>query len=174
MSYRPKYLAHVNVYVRDVERSHKWYADLLGLHTYDYRPGAAAFMSADQDESHEIALMQVGADAPLQEAGQVGLNHMAWRLDSLDDLKEFYQHIKEINVPISRVADHGISLGIYLRDPDGNGVEVYYEMPRSEWPREDHVFTRELMGDGRFPGPWDNDAAFASMQPAAPQPVAAQ
>jgi len=77
MSYRPKYLAHVNVYVRDVERSHKWYADLLGLHTYDYRPGAAAFMSADQDESHEIALMQVGADAPLQEAGQVGLNHMA-------------------------------------------------------------------------------------------------
>ena len=46
MSFRPKYLAHVNVQVRDVERSHAWYADLLGLHTYDYRPGVAAFMSA--------------------------------------------------------------------------------------------------------------------------------
>jgi catechol 2,3-dioxygenase-like lactoylglutathione lyase family enzyme len=95
MSFRPKYLAHVNVYVRDVERSHKWYADLLGLHTYDYRPGAAAFMSADREESHEIALMQVGLDAPLQASGQVGLNHMAWRVESLDDLKEFYRRLKE-------------------------------------------------------------------------------
>jgi len=42
MSYRPKYLAHVNIYVRDVERSHEWYADLLGLHTYDYRPGRSS------------------------------------------------------------------------------------------------------------------------------------
>jgi len=94
MSFRPKYLAHVNVYVRDVEYSHAWYADLLGLHTYDYRPGKAAFMSADEDESHELALMQVGADAPLQRPGQVGLNHMAWRVESLDDLKEFYQRLR--------------------------------------------------------------------------------
>jgi len=125
MSFRPKYLAHVNVYVRDVERSHKWYADLLGLHTYDYRPGAAAFMSADRDESHEIALMQVGPDAPLQAAGQVGLNHMAWRVESIDDQKEFYQRFKEKGVPISRIVDHGISLEIYFRDPDGNLVDFY-------------------------------------------------
>jgi catechol 2,3-dioxygenase len=155
MSVKPKYLGHVNLFVRDAERSKKWYEDVLGLHTYEYRPGWAAFMSADREQSHEVALMQLGPQAPLQEKGQVGLNHMAWRLDSLADLKEFYQHLKDINVPIGRVADHGISLGIYLRDPDGNGVEVYYEMPRAEWPREDHVFTRELMGDGRFPGPWD-------------------
>ena len=69
MSFRPKYLAHVNVYVRNVARSHKWYEDLLGLHTYDYRPNAAAFMSADKDQSHEIALMQVGEDAELQAPG---------------------------------------------------------------------------------------------------------
>ncbi len=155
MSVKPKYLGHVNLFVRDAERSKKWYEDVLGLHTYEYRPGWAAFMSADREQSHEVALMQLGPQAPLQQKGQVGLNHMAWRLDSLEDLKEFYQHIKELNVPIGRVADHGISLGIYLRDPDGNGVEVYYEMPRAEWPHEEHVFTRELMGDGRFPGPWD-------------------
>jgi len=102
-----------------------------------------------------VALMQLGPQAPLQQQGQVGLNHMAWRLDSLDDLKEFYHHLKEINVPINRVADHGISLGIYLRDPDGNGVEVFYELPRAEWPVDYHVFTREMTGQGRFPGPWD-------------------
>jgi len=120
MSFRPKYLAHVNVYVRDVEYSHAWYADLLGLHTYDYRPGKAAFMSADEDESHELALMQVGADAPLQRPGQVGLNHMAWRVESLDDLKEFYQRLKIKGVPIASVVGHGISLGIYFHDPDGH------------------------------------------------------
>ena len=67
MSYRPKYLGHVNIYVRNVERSHKWYEDVLGLHTYDYMPGRAAFMSADQEQSHEVALIQVGDDAPLQQ-----------------------------------------------------------------------------------------------------------
>jgi catechol 2,3-dioxygenase len=116
-------------------------------------------MSADREQSHEVALMQLGQEAPLQQKGQVGLNHMAWRLGSLDELKEFYNDIKEKKVPISRVADHGISLGIYLKDPDGNGVEVYYEMPRAEWPREDHVFTPELVGGGRFPGPWDKELA---------------
>jgi catechol 2,3-dioxygenase len=70
-----------------------------------------------------------------------------------------YHQIKEKQIPIDHIADHGISLGIYLRDPDGNGVEVYYEMPRSEWPHEEHVFTRELMGNGRFPGPWDAELA---------------
>ena len=155
MSFRPKYLAHVNVYVRDVARSHAWYADLLGLHTYDYRPGRAAFMSADEDESHELALMQVGADAPLQRQGQVGLNHMAWRVGSLDDLKEFYRRLKDKGVPIASVVDHGISLGIYFHDPDGNGIEVYYELPRAEWPRQERIFAADMVGRGLFSGPWD-------------------
>jgi catechol 2,3-dioxygenase len=155
MAKRPMYLGHVNIYVRNAEKSKAWYENLLGLHTYEYRPGWAAFMSADEEQSHEVALMQLGDDAPLQQKRQVGLNHMAWRLETLDDLKDFYKKIKTEGQAIDHIADHGISLGIYLRDPDGNGVEVYYEMPRAEWPREDHVFTRELMGDGRFPGPWD-------------------
>ena len=166
MSYRPKYLGHVNVFVRDAERSKKWYEEVLDLHTYEYRPGWAAFMSADKEQSHEVALMQLGPEAPLQQKGQVGLNHMAWRLENLDDLKEFYHRIKEKQIPIDHIADHRISLGIYLRDPDGNGVEVYYELPRAEWPREDHIFTRDLVGRGRFPGPWDGEiGTAASAQP---------
>ena len=73
----------------------------------------------------------------------------------LDDLKEFYGKIKAEGQPIDHISDHGISLGIYLRDPDGNGVEVFYEMPRAEWPVDYNVFTREKTGSGRFPGPWD-------------------
>src|SRR5262249_30090839 len=110
MSKRPMYLQHVNIYVRNAERSKEWYEDLLGLHTYEYRPGWAAFMSADTEQSHEVALMQLGDDAPLQQKGQVGLNHMAWRLESLDDLKDFYQRIKAKGWPIEHISDHGISL----------------------------------------------------------------
>ena len=159
MSFRPKYLAHVNVYVRDVERSHAWYADLLGLQTHDHRPGRAAFLSADENQSHELALIQVGANAPLQEKGQVGLNHMAWRVGSLDDLKEFYARLKDKGVPIASVVDHGISLGIYFRDPDGNGIEVYYELPRAEWPRHERIFAPDMVARGLFPGPWDAEVA---------------
>ena len=159
MSYRPKYLGHVNIYVRNAERSHQWYEDVLGLHTYDYMPGRAAFMSADQEQSHEVALIQVGDDAPLQQKGQVGLNHMAWMMHSLDDLKEVYERLQEKNVPIDHVSDHGISIGIYFRDPDGNGLEVSYELPRNQWPREDKVFSSEDRLKGHFPGPWDEHLA---------------
>ena len=162
MAKRPMYLQHVNVYVRNVERSKNWYENLLGLHVYEYRPGWAAFLTADEEQSHEVALMQVGENAPLQSKPQVGLNHMAWRVESLDDLKEFYRKLKAEKQPIERVVDHGISLGIYLRDPDGNGVEVFYEMPRAEWPVDYHVFTREKTGTGRFPGPWEGETGYTA------------
>src|SRR5205807_8521511 len=74
---------------------------------------------------------------------------------SRDDLEDFYHRIKAKNWPIEHISDHGISLGIYLRDPDGNGVEVFYEMPRAEWPTDYHIFSRDKVGRGRFPGPWD-------------------
>ena len=159
MGYQPKFLGHVNIFVRNVERSREWYADLLGLHTYDYIPGRAAFLSADLEQSHEVALIAVGDDAPGPQKGQVGLNHMAWMMRSLDDLKELYQRLKDKQVPIERVSDHGISVGIYFRDPDGNGIEVSYELPRSEWLRQDKIFSSKDREHGRFPGPWDEHLA---------------
>jgi catechol 2,3-dioxygenase len=155
MSYRPSYLGHVNIFVRNAERSQEWYTDLLGLHTYGFRPGQVAFLAADLEQSHEIALVQIGEEAAGQGKGQVGLNHLALMMSSLEDLKELYQRLIDKGVPISRVADHGISIGIYFRDPDGNGLEVSYELPRSQWPRQERLFAEDLVGLGRFPGPWD-------------------
>jgi catechol-2,3-dioxygenase len=155
MGYTPKYLGHVNIFVRNAERSQQWYADVLGLHTYDFVPGRAAFLSADLEQSHEVALIEVGDDAPGPQKGQVGLNHMAWMMQSLADLKELYQRLKEQKIPIERVSDHGISIGIYFRDPDGNGVEVSYELPRSQWYRQEKIFLSDDRPRGCFPGPWD-------------------
>jgi catechol-2,3-dioxygenase len=56
---------------------------------------------------------------------------MAWMMESLDDLKEAYARLKALDVKIDAVVDHGLSLGIYFRDPDGNGVEVSYELSAS-------------------------------------------
>jgi len=158
MPLKPVSLDHVNIFVRNAGRSHKWYTDILGLHTQDifYHPGTekmrAAFLACDPDHAHDIALFEVGDEAALQEKGQVGLNHVAWRMASLDDLAEMYRKLKAKDVPI-HVSDHTISIGVYFSDPDGNGLEVYYELPRSQWNRE-RPFS-EQGEKGRFPGPWD-------------------
>ena len=159
MSYKPSYLAHINLRVNNVELSQKWYTDVLGLHTYEYRPGKAAFMSANRDLSHEIALMQIETNPKDFEDNRIGLNHMAWMMNSLEDLRELYLRIKDQEVEIDRIVDHGISLGIYLRDPDGHGIEVTYELPRNQWPRQAQVFEGDGIKKGLFPGPWDNELA---------------
>ena len=125
MGYKPKQLGHVNIFVRNAEKAKDWYEDLLGLHTYGFTPGRAAFMSADLGNSHDIALTEVGDDADGPRKGQVGLNHMAWYMESLDDLRDLYFRIKEKKITIERVSDHGHAIGIYIRDPDGNGIELF-------------------------------------------------
>jgi catechol 2,3-dioxygenase len=80
--------------------------------------------------------------------------HMAWQMRSFKDLKELYQRLKENNVRIKHIGDHGISLGVYLLDPDDNEIEVYYELPESYWPKEgDRVFT------GHFPWKLEEEPA---------------
>jgi len=81
-------------------------------------------MTSDLGNSHEIALVQVGDNALGAQPGQVGLNHMAWYMGTLDYLKELYYRIKENNIEVERVSDHGHVIGIYIRDPDGNGIKV--------------------------------------------------
>ena len=159
MGYKPAKLGHINIYVRNAERSRDWYADLLGLHTYGLTPGRAAFLTSDMGNSHEIALIEVGENAPGPQKGQVGLNHMAWYMESLEDLGELYNRIKERNIHIYQVSDHGHSIGIYITDPDGNGIEVTYEMPRSEWGGDKDDWNIGTSERGRLSGPWDAELA---------------
>ncbi|CAI7992787.1 Biphenyl-2,3-diol 1,2-dioxygenase 3 [Geodia barretti] len=159
MGYKPRNLGHINLYVRNAEKARDWYEDLLGLHTYGFRPGRAAFMTADLDNSHEIALTEVGENAEGPHGGQVGLNHMAWYMDSLDDLKELYHRVKEKGIEIEHVSDHGHAIGVYIRDPDGNGIELSYEMPRSEWGHDENGYMIGGTEKGRMPGPWDEELA---------------
>src|SRR5437879_13050338 len=89
---------------------------------------------------------------------------------NLEALGEMYKRLKDKNVPVS-VSDHTVSIGIYFSDPDGNGLEVHYEQPRSEWNRQ-RPFS-EQGAKGRFPGPWDEALSpHPAFLPASPPPRA--
>ena len=143
---KPKQLGHLVLRVRDLERSEQFYSDVLGLNVTNKRPGQMTFMSAVDESSHELALVPVGDDAPGPEESRVGLYHFAWQMDSFDDLKRLYAEMKAKDVSIGGIGDHGISLGVYFFDPDGNEIEAYYEMPKDEWPADGDLF------EGEFPG----------------------
>jgi catechol 2,3-dioxygenase len=78
-------------------------------------------------------------------------------MDTLADLEDFYNNLGEKGVEIKRVSNHSLSLGIYIEDPDGNGIEVYYETPRSEWYRQEKLFMHGDRPEVSFPGPWEKD-----------------
>lgn len=130
---KPRQLGHLVLRVRDLDASEKWYQEVLGLHTTNKRPGEMVFLSAREDSSHELALVSVGPEAPGPEQTRVGLYHFAWEMNSFEDLKALYEHMKTKDVNIGGIGDHGVSLGVYLFDPDGNEIEVYHEMPQDEW-----------------------------------------
>ncbi len=153
---KPKQLGHLVIRVRDLEASERFYTDVLGLHVTNKRPGSMTFMSAGDASSHELALVPVGEEAPGPEKDRVGLFHFAWEMETFDDLKTLYQDMKRKDVNIGGIGDHGISIGVYLFDPDGNEIEVFYESPKEEWPADGDLFT------GKFPRSLEEEPAAAT------------
>ena len=157
MSYAPKQLGHLVMRVREVDRSVDFYTRIMGLTIMERSPSGTVFMSANTDKSHELAIRALGLDAPGPDNARVGQAHMAWQMETFEDLQALYWRLKENNVRMQRIGDHGISLGVYLLDPDDNEIEVYYEMPKSEWqwPADKGLF------GGTFPRKLEEPAGIA-------------
>jgi len=119
--------------VRDVSRSEAFYGDILGL-SVTSRDLGMVFMSADGDRSHELALIEASANGTGPEPGAPGLAHFAWQAGSLDDLRLIRGRLSERGVTVTGVGSHGISIGVNFLDPDGNRVEIFYELPKEMWP----------------------------------------
>ena len=135
MSYTPKGLGHLVMRVRDIDRSVDFYTRVMGLTVMERSPGGTVFMSANTEKSHELAIQAIGMDAGGPDRSIVGQAHMAWQMETFEDLQELYDRLRENNVRIVRMGDHGISMGVYLLDPDDNEIEVYYESPKDQWTR---------------------------------------
>lgn len=148
---KPKQLGHLVLGVRDLDRSERFYTEVLGLEVTSKIPGTAVFLTSNH-AAHELALRPVGPDAPGPEKSRVGLYHFAWEMESFEDLKTMYADLKEKGVPIGAVEDHGISIGLYIHDPDSNQMEFFYELPRDQWPKEGDIF------EGNFPWSLEDEA----------------
>lgn len=117
-------LGHIGFYVRDMERSVKFYRDILGIQVSDRSPRGAVFMSAQDRlaEHHELYL----APGRNDDGKASLLQQISFRCASVADVKEFYHLFVENQVPINRCVSHGNTVSIYAEDPDGNSVEVYW------------------------------------------------
>jgi catechol 2,3-dioxygenase len=157
-------IGHVHLKVADLDRAVAFYSGVLGFEVTQRMGGSAAFLSAG-GYHHHIGLNtweseHGGPPAP----GTTGLYHFAIRYPDRASLGDALRRLREAQVPLEGASDHGVSEALYLRDPDGNGVELYWDRPRAAWPREADGTIK--MGTARL----DVDALLAAA--IAPRPAA--
>ena len=128
---RLKELGHILLRVLDLERSKKFYGEVLGFKILEEDPEHGGTFMALDGQSHAIDLFQVkDPDAALRQTpGVRGLGHIAFRVEREEDLKDAYASLREHGVEITRTIDHVSQKSIYFNDPDGNTLEIYYELP---------------------------------------------
>jgi catechol 2,3-dioxygenase len=127
-------MGHVHLKVSDIERSLEFYCGVLGFEVQD-RGEEVAFISAG-GYHHHIALntwQSKGGGPP--PPGTTGLFHVAIRYPSRRTLADALVRLGEAGIQLSGASDHGVSEALYLRDPDANGIELYWDRPKERWPR---------------------------------------
>ena len=129
-------IGHVHLKVADLDRAIAFYSGVLGFEVTQKYGRQAAFLSAG-GYHHHIGLntweSRNGTPPP---PGHTGLFHTAFLYADRAQLADALRRLVEAGVPLDGASDHGVSEALYLRDPDGNGVELYWDRPESEWPRD--------------------------------------
>ena len=150
-------IGHVHLKVADIERSLGFYCDVLGFEVQQRWADQAAFISAG-GYHHHIGLntweSRGGSPPP---PGTTGLFHVAIRYPTRELLGDALRRVLEAGIRLDGASDHGVSEALYLRDPDQNGVELYWDRPRAQWPRPP-----EGEGVAMFTGPLDVRDLLAS------------
>ncbi|TDD12832.1 VOC family protein [Nonomuraea deserti] len=123
-------LNHAVLYVRDTERSVAFYRDALGFEVVMGLPGAAFLQAPGSTNDHDLGLFEIGGDAAPSPAGRtsVGLYHLAWEVDTLDELERIAARLRELGALVG-ASDHGTTKALYAKDPDGLEFEVSWLVP---------------------------------------------
>ncbi len=127
-------LNHAVLFVSDIQRSIDFYQNLFGFSiVYFDRSAKAAFLRAkDSLNHHDLGLFGLGGNAQKPKMGQIGLYHLAWEIDSIQDLAKSQQDLININA-FTGQSDHGATKSIYGKDPDGNQFEIMWMLPKDKW-----------------------------------------
>jgi catechol 2,3-dioxygenase len=128
-------IGHVHLKVADIERALDFYCGVLGFELQQRMGDSAAFVSAGGYHHHlgfNTWQSKGGSPPP---PGHTGLFHVAIRYPDRKALADALRRLVEAGVLVEGASDHGVSEALYLRDPDGNGVELYRDRPEEEWPR---------------------------------------
>jgi catechol 2,3-dioxygenase len=149
-------IGHVHLKVAEIERSLAFYCGVLGFELTQRFGASAAFISAG-GYHHHIGINtweSLGGSPP--PPGSTGLYHLAILYPTRAALSDALHRLIEAGIPLDGAADHGVSEALYLRDPDENGVELYWDRPREAWPRtpdgELAMFTHRLDLEGLLAG----------------------
>ena len=132
-----KELGHLVLYVKDLERSRKFYADVLGWKQVATMGSQGAVFSSGRTH-HELLLLEVGPSAnPIPPAPRIGMYHFGLKVGETDDeLKKALEELVAAGVKVSGAADHTVTHSLYIEDPDGNEIELYIDVQPEVW-RED-------------------------------------
>jgi catechol 2,3-dioxygenase len=129
-------IGHVHLKVADLERSIAFYSGVLGFELRQRYGAGAAFLAAGGYHHHIGINIWESRDGPLPAPRATGLYHLAILYPDRATLSDALRRLIAADIPLDGAADHGVSEALYLRDPDGNGVELYRDRPESEWPRD--------------------------------------
>lgn len=128
-------IGHVHLKVSDLERALGFYRDVLGFELTQRYGRQAAFLSAGGYHHHIGLNTWESSGGPPPPANATGLYHVAILYPSRTELADALRRLTQAGIPLEGASDHGVSEALYLRDPDGNGVELYYDRPREQWPK---------------------------------------
>jgi catechol 2,3-dioxygenase len=130
-------LGHIVLYVRDLERSRRFYRDVLGWNEVAEFGGFGAMFSSGRTH-HELLLLEVGPEAqPIPEGRRVGMYHFGLKVGTTDDqLRDAARTLQENNVPVLGATDHTVTHSLYIADPDGNEIELYIDVQPERWRDE--------------------------------------
>ena len=129
-------IGHVHLKVSDLERAAAFYQGALGLDVTQRYGSQAVFLSADGYHHHVGLNTWESRGGRPPAPGSTGLYHVAFLYPTRADLARAVRRAAQFGVSLDGAADHGVSQAIYFRDPDGNGIELYWDRPAAEWPRD--------------------------------------
>lgn len=130
-------IGHVHLKVADLDRALKFYRDLLGFELQQFYGENAAFISAGGYHHHIGLNTWYSKNGPPAPGHAAGLFHTAILYPTRKDLAVAVKRLFLAKYPLTGASDHGVSEAIYLDDPDGNGVELYWDRPKDQWPLDE-------------------------------------